>query len=56
MITELTPEQKALIPVYRDKWLKIPLSTERINREKATEAVELVYAAIRKQKLEVVFL
>ncbi|GAX45137.1 hypothetical protein NIES4075_61580 [Tolypothrix sp. NIES-4075] len=42
-ITKLTPEQEALIPVYRDKWRKIALSTERIDREKATEAVKEAY-------------
>ena len=28
IITELTPGQEALIPVYREKWRKIALSTE----------------------------
>ena len=35
MIEELTPEQEALIPNIRDKWIKIGLSTEPANREGA---------------------
>jgi hypothetical protein len=46
-IGKLTPEQEALIPVYGEKWRKIALSTEPIDREKAAEAVRLTYAAIR---------
>ena len=50
IISELTFEQEALILVYRDKWLKIALLTERIDREKAAEAVKTAYTAIRKQE------
>jgi hypothetical protein len=46
MITQLTPEQEALIPVYREKWLRIAFSTERIDRQKATEAIKTAYLAI----------
>jgi hypothetical protein len=46
LIENLTPEQEALIPVYREKWRAIALSTERIDREKAAEAVKAAYAAI----------
>jgi hypothetical protein len=45
-ITKLTPEQEALIPVYRDKWRAIALSTGSTNREKATEAIDLAYIAV----------
>ena len=55
IISELTPEQEALIPVYREKWRKIALSTERIDREKAAEAVKTAYTAIRKQEPEIIF-
>lgn len=54
-ITKLTPEQEAFIPVYREKWRAIALSTERIDREKAAEAVKAAYAAIHKQEPEVIF-
>lgn len=46
MITELTPEQEALIPVYREKWRAIAFSTERIDREKAAEAIKSFYNTI----------
>jgi hypothetical protein len=37
MIYELTKEQEQKLSIYRDKWLKIGLSTERINRQEATD-------------------
>ena len=46
LIENLTPEQEALIPVYWEKWRAIALSTERINREKAAEAIKAAYVAI----------
>ncbi|MEH2467490.1 hypothetical protein [Nostoc sp.] len=46
LIEKLTPEQEALIPVYRQKWRAIALSTERIDKEKAAEAVKAAYVAI----------
>lgn len=55
LIEKLTPEQEALIPVYREKWRAIALSTEPINRQKATEAVKTAYAAIGKQEPAIVF-
>lgn len=55
MITHLTPEQEALIPVYREKWRKIAISTEPIDRQKATEAVKAAYTAISRQEPEILF-
>ncbi|MBW4563140.1 MAG: hypothetical protein KME32_18725 [Mojavia pulchra JT2-VF2] len=55
MIEKLTPEQEALIPVYWDKWRKIALSTERIDRYKAAEAVKAAYAAIDYEQPEILF-
>ena len=43
MINNLTPEQINQIPVYREKWRTLALSTERINRPPATEAVNNLY-------------
>ena len=40
IIAQLTPEQQALIPVYKEKWRKIARSTERIDKEKAESAVK----------------
>ncbi|QIR38344.1 hypothetical protein HCG51_17620 [Tolypothrix sp. PCC 7910] len=55
LIEKLTPEQEALIPVYRDKWRKIALSTERIDREKAAEAVKAAYIASGKNAPKIIF-
>jgi hypothetical protein len=55
LIENLTPEQEALIPVYREKWRAIALSTERIDREKAAEAVKAAYTAMGKQEPEIIF-
>ncbi|MEH2357820.1 DUF6745 domain-containing protein [Nostoc sp.] len=55
LIEKLTPEQEALIPVYREKWRAIALSTERIEREKAAEAVKATYVLIGMEEPEIVF-
>ena len=55
LIEKLTPEEEALIPVYRQKWRTIALSTERIDREKAAEVVKAAYTAIGKQQPEIIF-
>lgn len=54
-IEKLTLEQEALIPVYREKWRAIALSTEPIDRQKAKEAVFAAYAAIGKPEPKVLF-
>lgn len=55
LIEKLTPEQEALIPVYREKWRSIALSTEPIDRKKAAEAVKAAYKLIGKQEPEIIF-
>jgi hypothetical protein len=54
-IESLTPEQEALIPVYREKWKAIALSTEPINRQKASDAVKAAYTAVDKEEPEILF-
>ncbi len=44
-IDKLTPEQEALLPVYRDEWIKIGLSTEPADRPRAERAIALMYEA-----------
>ena len=46
MLNELTQEQLAKLPFYRDKWLKIGLSTEPADRETAERGVDLAYQAV----------
>ncbi|PHJ61452.1 hypothetical protein VF14_23575 [Nostoc linckia z18] len=55
MIEKLTPEQEALIPVYREKWRKIALSTERIDREKAAEVVKAAYKSMDFDEPKILF-
>lgn len=54
-ISELTSEQEALIPVYREKWRSLVIPTQSINHAQATTAVEALYAALGKPKPEVYF-
>lgn len=43
LIDKLTPEQEALIPVYRDRYLAIGLSTEPCDRVRAEAALKASY-------------
>lgn len=54
-IDQLTPEQEALIPVYREKWQKIARSTERIDQEKAREAIREIYVFCGKKEPKILF-
>ncbi len=49
-IIELTEEQKELIPVYRDKWIKAGLSTDRFTIERAKEISDFYYENILDKK------
>lgn len=44
MITNLTPEQESQLEVYRDKWIDIGLSTDRIDMSKMHEIIEELYS------------
>ncbi|MBD2354190.1 hypothetical protein H6G41_06050 [Tolypothrix sp. FACHB-123] len=55
MMAKLTPEQEAFISVYRHKWRKITLSTERIDRQKAEAAVKAIYAVIDYETPKIIF-
>ncbi|MEH2394727.1 MAG: hypothetical protein V7K21_24735 [Nostoc sp.] len=55
LIENLTPEQEALIPVYREKWRAIALSTERIARAKVTEVVKAAYVFVGLSEPEILF-
>lgn len=56
MITELTSEQEALIPVYRDKWRKVGFSIEEINRKKAAKSVNKIYTLNNLSEAKIIFL
>lgn len=49
MITELTKEQEEQLAVYKDKWLKIGLSTEPFTFDEAKELVDFYYKNIAKK-------
>lgn len=52
---KLTPEQEALIPVYREKWRQIAVSTQRLDRQKACKAIKAAYALIGEAEPEIIF-
>ena len=49
MITKLTKEQKEQMAVYRDKWIKLGLSTDRFTKEEAQQWSDYFYENIRKK-------
>jgi len=42
-IKSLTPQMEALLPVYRDRWLSLGLSTDRMDKDRAREAASECY-------------
>ena len=54
-IDKLTPEQEALIPVYREKWRKIAESTEPLDCRKARKAVKAAYKLIGRKEPKLIF-
>lgn len=42
-IEEITPEQESQLPNYREAWQRLVFSTERIDHQQATKAVQAVY-------------
>lgn len=44
IISELSPEQEAMLPSYRDKWRSLSISTEPIDREKVAAVIKAAYA------------
>ena len=43
LITELTPEQEAMLPAFREKWRAIGLNTDPIDRQKAERSIKNLY-------------
>lgn len=42
-IEKMTPEQEALLPVYAEKYIRVGLSTDRMDKSAATSAVKRAY-------------
>ena len=55
MITELTPEQEALIPVVRDKWRKIALDSSSTDKTKAEVAINNLYQSANFKTPEIIW-
>ena len=51
----LTTEQEALIHKYQQKWRDVYLSTEPLDRDRASEAVKQAYRLIGKDEPEIIF-
>jgi hypothetical protein len=51
----LSAEQEALIPAYREKWRALALSTEPVNRQQASEAVKSAYSASGLKQPQILF-
>lgn len=55
MVEQLTIDREKLILEYRQKWRELALSTEPINRSRATSAVNAAYALAGRQPPEILF-
>jgi hypothetical protein len=47
MLTKLTSEQISAMPEYRDRWIKIGLSTEPAEREVCEQAIRMMYRSAK---------
>ena len=48
-IEKLTKEQEVQLPIFRQKWLDIGLSTEKADRSTAEKAITEMYTLIGKK-------
>ncbi|MBD2595798.1 ankyrin repeat domain-containing protein [Nostoc spongiaeforme FACHB-130] len=46
-VDEITPEQKSLMPSYREKWHEIAFLTNRIDQQKSISAIQDVYELLK---------
>ena len=49
-IAELNPSQEAQIPEYREKWREIAVSTQRLDRTGASEAIRAAIMSLLVKK------
>ncbi|HZP23317.1 MAG TPA: hypothetical protein VFB04_07720, partial [Terriglobales bacterium] len=50
MITKLPKQVESRLAEFRDKWVRIGLSTERVQREEVESAMAKVYAGVGKPR------
>ncbi len=55
MTEQLTPQQETLFLKYLEKWRKVALSTEPINRKKAEAAIRTAYTLIDEPQPQIFF-
>lgn len=55
IITELSDEQEAILPFYRDKWRSIQVSTESIEQEKVAAVIKAAYTVSDYPEPEILF-
>ncbi|MEH2240916.1 MAG: hypothetical protein V7K30_32825 [Nostoc sp.] len=55
IISELSDEQEAMLPFYRDKWRSIQISTESIQQEKVAAVIKAAYAVSDYPEPEILF-
>ena len=55
-IKKLTKEQEEMIPVWKEKWLKISFSTERADRSMAEKAFKEMYALTKYKEPKIYWL
>ncbi len=55
IITELSDEQEAMLPIYREKWRSIQISTESIEQEKVTPVIKAAYGVSDYPEPEILF-
>lgn len=55
IITELSEQQEAMLPLYRDKWRAIEMSTESIDQEKVAAVIKAAYLESGYPEPEILF-
>jgi hypothetical protein len=55
MISKLTLEQEALIPVYLQKWLDVGYRTAPLDKAKAEKAIEFTYKLMSKPMPQIIY-
>lgn len=55
IIASLTEEQEAMLPIYREKWRPIAISTEPIDRAKVAAVIKAAYLVCDYPEPEIIF-
>lgn len=55
VITEISEEQEAMLPSYREKWNSFAISTESIDEEKVKSIIKAAYLVSDFREPEILF-